>query len=162
MTVPVLLAALLACTCSCPALGQTEADVRDASAELMPAEIEVMQLVNGLRISHGLPPHQVNAALFRASRKHAENMARHGRLTHVLDGKGPSERALAEGFAGPVAENCADGSQGTPRAFFDLWVTSTEHRANMLRPEMDEMGIGFARAERSDEVYCAAMFGVSP
>jgi uncharacterized protein YkwD len=157
----VLLAALTAFTVSGPAFGQQRPEKRAQAGEPLPAEIEVTQLINEFRAGHGLTPHRVNAALCRAARKHSENMARHGSMSHVLDGKGPGERAVDEGFAGPVAENCAAGNQGTPRAFFDLWVASAAHRANMLRPEMSELGVGFARAESADGVYCTAMFGAS-
>jgi len=120
-----------------------------------------MGLVSEYRADHGLPPLRVNAALCRASRKHAGNMASQDRLSHVLDGEGPTERALAEGFAGPVAENCAAGRQGTPRSFFDLWVASDAHRGNMLSPGSGELGVGFARTEKEGMVYCAAMFGAA-
>jgi uncharacterized protein YkwD len=135
--------------------------MRAQAVALLPAEIEVMQLVNDFRAGHGLPPHRVNEALCRASRKHAENMASQETLSHVLDGKGPTERALAEGFAGPVAENCAAGNEGTPRAFIDLWVASGAHRRNMLGPGAGEMGAGCAHSAKGDKVYCAAMFGAS-
>lgn len=157
-----LLAALAACAASGSAVGQPLPEKAAHAGELLPAELEVVQLVNDWRSARGLPPHQVNAALCRAARGHAENMAARDGLSHVLDGAGPTERALAEGFAGPVAENVAAGLGGTPRAFFDLWLASRAHRDNMLRPGAGQMGVGCARSGRGAKVYCAAMFGNSP
>ena len=157
-----LLAALTACTASGSAVGQPLPEKGAHAGELLPEELEVVQLINGLRAARGLPSHRVNAALCRAARRHAESMAARDRLSHVLDGKGPTERALVEGFAGPVAENVAAGIGGTPRAFFDLWLASRAHRENLLRPGAGQMGVGWARGGRGAKVYCAAMFGNSP
>jgi uncharacterized protein YkwD len=86
-------------------------------------------------------------------------MAATGTLDHVLEGRGPSERALAEGFEGPVAENIAAGDESTPEGLFALWAASELHRANMLAPGYGEMGVGCARTGNDGRLYCAAMFG---
>jgi uncharacterized protein YkwD len=156
----ILLAALATSGAAGFAFVENRSEMRAPGGMLLPAESELVRLVNEFRALFGLSPLGVNSALCRASRVHAEDMAAQDTLSHVLDGRGPTERALAEGFAGPAAENIAAGDKGTPRAFFDLWLASEPHRATMLSLGAGDMGAGCARSETSGKVYCAAMFGV--
>lgn len=41
-----------------------------------------------------------------------------------------------------VAENIAAGSR-TPSQVFQQWMNSPGHRANMLNPDVSEVGVGF-------------------
>jgi uncharacterized protein YkwD len=130
--------------------------------DLLPQELEVLNLINEYRAKNGLPAHKINAALCRASRKHSANMASKNKLDHVLDGKGPGDRAVAEGFKGFMSENCAGGGKDTPRSFFELWVGSLAHRSNMLGFRAGEMGVGFGRTQNGEVDFYTAMFGASP
>lgn len=126
---------------------------------LLPEEIAVADLVNEFRASRGYPALGIDPQLCRAARKHAKNMARRGRLAHVLDGGGPGNRAAREGFRGPVFENIAGGDSAAPRSFFDLWVGSDAHRENLLALRTGSLGVGFARAPAARRDYYTAMFG---
>ncbi|HEY5997889.1 MAG TPA: CAP domain-containing protein [bacterium] len=154
-----VLAALVLGAAASRALGQSGA--RGAGAEgddPLQAEAALAASINEFRAGNGLATLHIDDRLARASRRHAANMAGQGTLSHVLDGQGPGERALAEGFAGPVAENIAAGDEGTAPAFFDLWASSELHRANMLGTACRELGVGCARGV-DGRLYCAAMFG---
>jgi uncharacterized protein YkwD len=59
---------------------------------------EVVPLVNKERAAKKAGALKVNQALQKAAQGHAENMARQGKLAHVLDGKGSQERARAAGY----------------------------------------------------------------
>jgi uncharacterized protein YkwD len=155
------LATLLGVAWPTAAVTQPVRDMPARVGELRQAETEFIDLVNQFRAGRGLPPLRADDALRRASLTHAENMAGQDTLSHDLGGRGPTERALAEGFEGAVAENVAAGDQGSPQAFFELWIGSEAHRANMLGAEYREAGVGCARSGRSHRLYCTAMFGVT-
>jgi uncharacterized protein YkwD len=131
-------------------------------ALLLPEELEVAKLINQYRALGGLPALEIDPALGRAARKHSTNMARQRRMAHVLDGRGPGDRASKEGFRGSVYENCAAGDRNTPRSFFELWVKSDGHRANLLVLRTGAMGIGFAHSSAGDKDYYTVMFGSPP
>jgi len=159
LAITVLSLELLACSVACVAPGQAGMALSPAAPELLPQELEVVRLINDFRAGNGLPALSGNPQLSRAARKHAEAMASRGELGHILEGDGPGSRARAEGFTGPVGENIAAGTSGPPRQFFDLWVDSSEHRANMLRADWGEIGAGFAHSEKQGEDYWVALFG---
>src|SRR5262249_35300263 len=62
----------------------------------------VVRLVNKERAAKKAGALKVNQALQKAAQGHAENMARQGKLAHVLDGKSSQERARAAGYEGAV------------------------------------------------------------
>jgi uncharacterized protein YkwD len=155
----ILLTAFLAALLSCSAATAARGEAGGSGDEPRQAETTLEASINELRAGRGLHTLRIDERLTRASRRHAANMAAQGTFNHVLDGKGPGERALAEGFEGPVAENIAAGDQGTAQAFFDLWVSSEPHRANLLGPAYRELGVGCARAAQGARLYCVADFG---
>src|SRR5215468_6020435 len=66
--------------------------------ELSKEEKAILELTNKARAAEKLPPLTLNAALFRAARKHTQNMAKQDKLEHELDGKRVGDRADAEGY----------------------------------------------------------------
>ena len=50
------------------------------------------------------------------------------------------------GYTGPAGENISwgGGSYGSPESRFEFWMNSAPHRANVLSPGWDEVGIGVA------------------
>lgn len=158
-SVVVLLATLLSCVVASGGLGAAATTVADGGDDPAQAESQLVSLINEFRANNGLAALHVNDALNRASRLHAANMAARGTLSHILDGKGPTERAQAAGFRGVAGGNIAAGDEGTGQQFFDLWVASPPHRANLLGPAYRELGVGCARSVRDGKLYCVAMFG---
>jgi len=127
-------------------LGPPGAPKATAAGELSRDEQEVLDLTNRERQNAGLPPLKHSAKLARAARAHSENMARQGRLDHVLDGKGPTERLAEAGYTSfGWGENVAAG-QRTPAEALASWLQSPGHRGNILNGNYTEIGVGIAGA----------------
>jgi len=118
-------------------------DFGDASA----AEREVIEKANAERATAGLPPFKIDATLMKAARQHSANMAKQGKLDHVLDNKGPGERLADLGMRPTfTGENCAQGQQTGAEAM-QSWMGSEGHRGNILNPAYTHIGVGKADGE---------------
>lgn len=131
--------------------------------KLSAEEEKVLALVNAARQEQKLRPLKVNPILAAVARKHAANMARQGKLEHVLDGKNPGQRLKAAGYAyRGWAENIYSGARGqgeaAAREAMKWWLNSTGHRGNILDKAFVETGIGFARDDRGT-FYFTQVFG---
>jgi hypothetical protein len=108
---------------------------------------QIFELLNGERRKAGLPPLAWNDALAEAARRHAQFMAKQGTLTH----RGRGEPELGERLAAvPLdrsGENVAVDSEGPVTAHQGL-MHSPPHRANILDPGFDAVGIGAVQAGR--------------
>jgi uncharacterized protein YkwD len=120
-------------------------------------EQELMDLVNAERKKHDLAPLRPNPTLFRVAREHSANMARQGKMAHVLDGKNPYERVKASGYKYRFAgENVGRGD--VPLAeVVQGWMDSKVHRDNILRKEFTETGLG-AVSDGKELVYYTQVF----
>ncbi len=107
-------------------------------------------LVNARRAEAGLAPLSSSATLTRAALAHSEDMGERRFFAHdAPDGTEPAERIAAAGYPRTgvsVGENLAWGEEtaGTPEEFVEGWMNSPGHRANILRAEFREVGIGLA------------------
>ena len=92
----------------------------------------------------GLPALQRDARLDRAAQLHAENMARQGRMAHVLDNRGVGARVCAEGVCQVgVAENIAAGQRSTGDVM-QAWMASPVNRAN-IKGRYSRIGVGYSK-----------------
>jgi uncharacterized protein YkwD len=106
-------------------------------------------------------PLRLDATLGRVADAHAHDMARHSRMSHDgSDGSTAAERVTRAGYPWrSVAENVASG-QSTPDAVVQTWLDSPGHCANIMSPDMQEMGIAYAfEASSDDGIYWAQVFG---
>lgn len=121
----------------------------------------LVQLTNAERSSAGVPALRADSRLMQAAQLHAEQMARLGRLEHVLSGAQyprPEDRLAAAGYQwSAYAENIAMG-QSSAAAAMDSWMRSSGHRANILNRGVTEIGIGFAR-DSGGRPYYVQVFG---
>jgi len=79
----------------------------------------------------GLPALVRDARLDRAAQLHAQNMARQGRMAHVLDGRSVGARVCDQGVCRfGVGENVAMGQRSTGEVMRS-WMASAGHRANI-------------------------------
>jgi uncharacterized protein YkwD len=79
----------------------------------------------------GLPALTRDARLDRAAQLHAENMARQGRMSHVLDGRSVGARVCDQGVCrAGVGENVAMGQRSTGEVMRS-WMASPGHRDNI-------------------------------
>src|SRR5271170_7681448 len=118
--------------------------VAPALAQQSP-EQQVMELANADRVQHGLGPLKWDPALAQAAAQHAQIMAGQPALSHQYDGE-PDLVARA-GTAGAhfrsVAESLAIAPN--PQALEQEWMHSPLHRANILNPQMNGIGVALVR-----------------
>jgi uncharacterized protein YkwD len=105
---------------------------------------QFLQDVNELRAQHGLAPVKLNSALNQTATDYSQALQSSGQFTHELNGSQFGDRIKQHGYQwGSAVENIAKGMQD-PDAAFQAWVNSPEHLANMLSPDITEIGVGNA------------------
>jgi uncharacterized protein YkwD len=120
----------------------------------------LVDLTNAARASARVPVLRANSRLMQAAQLHARQMARLGRLDHVLpraDYPRPEDRLKKARYAWQAwAENVALG-QRDPDQVVRSWMKSRPHRANILNREVTEIGVGYAR-DAKGQVYWVQLF----
>ena len=109
------------------------------------AEQFLFAAANQDRIAHGLQPLVIDTHLVQAAREHALEMVRHRTISHQFAGE--PDLAARAGEAGVhfslVTENVAEAPNSS--VIHDLWMNSAGHRANLLDPAVDAVGISVIR-----------------
>ena len=108
------------------------------------SERSLLSVVNEVRGNHGLRPLKVDPALARAARSYTATMIRTNVFTHG-DMYG---RLVQSGARGPTyGENLAwgVGAYASARHIVRGWMGSPGHRANLLRPGWNRIGLGALR-----------------
>ena len=123
-------------------------------APIPPGAQNVLRRTNEERAKVSLPPLRAHSALMKAAQDYAVLMARERHFSHTgPDGSQPRDRAERSGYRGTSwGENIAMG-QRTAEEVMQSWMGSTGHRANILRREYQDIGIGQAGA------YWVQLFG---
>lgn len=104
----------------------------------------VVELTNAERAAAGCGPLVVDERLTAAAQLHSEDMLAQDYFDHTsLDGRSPWDRAEAQGYENPGAENIARG-QATAEEVVRAWMDSPGHRANILSCDLREIGVGHA------------------
>ena len=102
---------------------------------------QIVLLANQARAAAGAAPLQWDPALATAARRHCLRMAAEGQISHRYGGE-PDVRERA-GRAGAhfslIEENVAIGP--TPASIHSAWMHSRDHRANLLSPDVDRVGV---------------------
>lgn len=118
----------------------------EAPAALEAAELEVVRLHNEARARAGLAPLDVHVHLHSDARRWSGEMAARQRLLHQGSSSGdPSFVQTSCAVADPNWRGCAENvAVGSPnaRGVHDAWMASTSHRANILNPAYNRVGIG--------------------
>jgi hypothetical protein len=131
---------------------------RAQSSQDGPEQI-LFQSANRERAARGLSSLKWNAPLAEAARRHALLMAQRNTLSHQFPGEADlASRAAREGARfSTIAENVALG----PRAesLHDQWMNSPPHRANLLDPQMNSVGIAIAM--RGETLFAVEDFSES-
>jgi hypothetical protein len=112
------------------------------AVESAPAKAEqLFKLANEARTAAGVGALTWDPALAEAALRHGMRMAIEGPIAHRYDGEPDlTSRAGAAGaHFSYVEENIAVGS--IPETIQGGWMDSPEHRANLLNPEVDHVGI---------------------
>jgi uncharacterized protein YkwD len=152
---------VLASACATPASPTEVAEAPAAGGGASAIANTLVQLTNAERSNAGLAALRASSRLMEAAQLHADQMARLGRLEHVLSGAQyprPEDRLAAAGYQwSSYAENIAMG-QTTAAAAMDSWMRSSGHRANILSTSNTEIGIAFAR-DSAGRPYYVQVFG---
>jgi hypothetical protein len=129
-----------------------------AHAQENSAEVarRIFELTNRDRQAHNLQPLQWNGALAAAAQAHADRMVVARFLSHDYPGE-PSlvQRTSSAGaHFQAVAENIATGFSAP--MIDSEWMHSATHRANILDPRMNALGVGLV--ERNGTMYAVEDF----
>lgn len=124
-----------------------------AAASVHPLQEEMLRLVNGERAAVGLTALTLHPQLQASAQRYAEWMAQDRFFSHTdPDGGSSVDRIRETGYLHPpcdcayryvTGENLAH-NQAIPAAAMDAWMDSPPHRANILHPQFEEMGVGYA------------------
>jgi uncharacterized protein YkwD len=127
------------------------AQLQPAPGNLADVRAAVLCLHNRERDARGLPPLRENIKLRRAAQGHSDDMVAGGFFAHESpSGADMADRILRTGYARgqgwSLGENIAWGTGGlaTAAEIQRAWMESPGHRANILRRQFRELGIGIA------------------
>lgn len=125
--------------------------VKPTPGNLPAVRAAVLCLHNRERSARGLPLLRENSKLRRAAEGHSGDMVTSRYFAHEsLSGADMADRILRTGYARgrawSLGENIAwgTGSLGTAAEIQRAWMESPGHRANILRRQFREIGIGIA------------------
>jgi uncharacterized protein YkwD len=105
------------------------------------SEASLLNTMNTVRKSHGLPALRVDVHLVRAARGHSADMMRRQYFAHGSVGG----RIVATGARGPLFGEDLAWAQGiTAWWVVNHWLASPSHRAILLRAGFTRVGIGYS------------------
>jgi hypothetical protein len=120
------------------------------------AEQYLFQAANAERASRGLTALRWDSALYRAAQGHAQQMAARRNISHQYPGELElADRGKSAGAKfSVIAENVAEAE--TAVRIHDAWMNSPGHRANLLDPRVDAVGISVL--QRDGQLYAVQDF----
>ena len=124
------------------------ANAEPTEVSLVVSERATFCLLNKERTSRSMRPFRRNRALDLASVRHARAMALRDYFAHGnYVGRIKRANYLRGARSWMLGENIAwgSGSLATPAEIVEAWMHSPGHRANILRPQFREIGVGIAR-----------------
>ncbi len=125
-------------------------------------QASALQHSNATRARSGLAPMKLNAKLQKAAQDHACDMANRGTMTHAgTSTKGPAARVKQLGYKPKVtSENIAAGHTSAFGLISTLqqWSASPKHNANIVIPQLSEMGIGRASSADGKTNFWVAVY----
>jgi uncharacterized protein YkwD len=123
-------------------------------------EQKLLDLTNEARKKANLSTLLPNPILFDVARKHAANMAKQGKVSHILDGKDVFGRLDAAGYKWASAgENLATSKKRTVSDVMQGWMASQGHRETICKPKFKEIGIGIVK-DANGVVYYSQVFAL--
>ncbi|MCL2256360.1 MAG: SafA/ExsA family spore coat assembly protein [Firmicutes bacterium] len=128
------------------------------TAEFRSFENEVVRLVNAERTRAGLRPLSENWQVSRVARIKSQDFIDNNYFAHNSPIYGTPFQMLRS-FGIPfstAAENIAHG-QRTPADVMNSWMNPPGHRANILNPNFNQIGVGIARDNRGN-LFWTQMF----
>jgi uncharacterized protein YkwD len=121
----------------------------------------LLTAINSARAAAGVPPLRASGSLTSAATWQSQVLAQAGYLDHTSpDGSTLIDRLTRARWHGTTAgEDLAVAP--TPSDAVAMWMQSTGHRENLLRPSFHTVGLGLARGVWSGRaaLYVTADFG---
>jgi hypothetical protein len=133
---------LIVCLALTPLVSLAQASLRDLkAASIQPEAWQIVMLANKARAAAGAEPLEWDPALAAAARQHCLRMAAEGPISHRYGGE--PDVAGRAGQVGAhfslIEENVAVGP--SPASIHNGWMNSPGHRANLLSPDVDRVGV---------------------
>ena len=138
------------------------------NTETNASSIDLINEINNLRLSNGLPPYSIDQRLMGTAQNQSDYQASIGTVTHYgPDGSRPYERALNAGYpvAGDISlggffsENIAAGRNLTVSGVVQSWQQDSPHLNTMLSSTYQDIGAGVTIVE--DVVYYTIDVGLA-
>jgi uncharacterized protein YkwD len=106
---------------------------------------KILNLVNQERAKVGADPLKINAQLDQAADLHTQDQANLNTSSHTgSNGSGMVDRIQDTGYEySTIGENVAAGYVDA-EAVVDGWMGSDDHRANILNPSFEDLGVGYS------------------
>jgi hypothetical protein len=126
---------------------QLSSQAPDGSSGNLQAEArQILALANQARIQAGVGRLDWDPALAAAALVHCERMAEEGPIAHQYSGEADLTTRTAEAGAhfSVIEENVAVGPSAD--AIHEEWMHSPGHRANLLSPDVDRVGVAVVAA----------------
>jgi uncharacterized protein YkwD len=105
---------------------------------LQPVEEQIIAATNAQRAQYGLPPYAMDPWLMESARRHAAWMTNNRSMVHSNQG---------------VAENIAMG-QPDATSVLGTWMNSSGHRANILNPGHNRIGVAAYQSPEGVIYWC--------
>jgi uncharacterized protein YkwD len=134
-------------------LGQMPARAESLASPLLSSPAELIDAVNALRSSYGLPPYNPNSILMGIAQNQADYNLSSGNNTHYsADGLSPYQRALQAGYpvagdlslGGFFSENITMGVGMTAEEAVENWTGDSPHLNTMISSNLQDIGAGVA------------------
>ncbi len=116
-------------------------------------------LISSFRLQHGEGKVRPDAVLNRIAHEQASAMAARDVLDHSV--LGPFSSRVSPAGPARSAENIAYGYDSFPKTL-DQWVTSSEHRRNLLMHGATRVGIASAKSAKTGRTYWAMVIAAEP
>lgn len=111
------------------------------SFAIQPEAWQIVLLANQARAAAGAAPLRWDPALAAAARQHCLRMVAEGPIAHRYGGEPDVGQRAAQAGAhfSLIEENVAVAE--TPASIHSAWMRSRDHRANLLSPDVDRIGV---------------------
>lgn len=162
------LSALLCAGCVATPLPQAATRTADVATPIIyridPADnahiqFRMLDSVNALRATAGVPALQLNAALTAAAATHARDMAVQNRPWHFgSDGSSPIDRARAAGYRGTVLGETISETYESELETIAAWMGRSDTRAVIIDRAARDLGVAFFQ-EPSGKIWWALVVG---
>ena len=104
----------------------------------------IVELTNFQRSQVGLAPLKLNQKLSAAAYTHSRDMALNDYFSHTgSDGSDVNARVRSAGYRYRNAGENISAGYATPEEAMEGWMNSPAHKANILFPQVTEIGVGF-------------------